>query len=160
MKPLVDLLIRHGLTISSVESFTGGLFGARLCEVPGVSSVYRGSLTAYNERVKSEWLDLDPQWLKEVGTISSACAKVMALRGQERFHSDVCVALTGNAGPNALEQQPVGQWYACIVIGNQCLELSFREDLERNALREHAVETVTQCLINALRELDSSRIHP
>jgi PncC family amidohydrolase len=155
MKPLVELLIQHGLTISSVESFTGGLFGARLCEVPGVSSVYRGSLTAYNESVKSEWLELDSNWLNEVGTISSACAKAMALRGQERFHSDVCVALTGNAGPNALEHQPVGQWFACIVIGEKCLELSERSNLERNALREYAVETVTQCLINALRELES-----
>lgn len=160
MKPLVELLVRHHLTISTVESFTGGLFGARLCEVPGVSSVYRGSLTAYHERVKCEWLDLDPQWLNEVGTISAACAKAMAMQGQKRFHTDVCVALTGNAGPDALEHQPVGQWYACIMIGDHCLEWSDRNDLERNALREYAVETVMQGLINALREREPSRIHP
>ncbi len=153
MNDLVELLKHRRLTISSVESFTGGLFGARLCDIPGVSEVYRGTLTAYNESVKSDWLDLDPIWLQSVGTISADCAKALAIQGRLRFHSDVCVALTGNAGPTALEGQAVGQWYACIALGERLIEISRIDHLERNALRHHAVEVVALILGEALREV-------
>ena len=160
MNELIELLKRHGLTISSVESFTGGLFGSRLSEIPGVSEVYRGTLTAYSESVKSEWLDLEPIWLHSVGTISADCAKAMAIQGRLHFHSDVCVALTGNAGPSALENQPVGQWFACIALGERLIEISRIDHLERNALRQHAVDEVTAVIVKALREVDTTRIHP
>lgn len=160
MNELVALLKRHGLSISSVESFTGGLFGAHLSEVPGVSAVYRGTLTAYSESVKCEWLGLDHNWLISVGTISAACAKAMAIQGQHHFHSEVCVAFTGNAGPTTQENQPLGQWYACIVIRDRVIELSRVDSLERNTLRENAVNVVTQVLLEALREVGQERIHP
>lgn len=153
MNELVEQLKHLGLTLSTVESFTGGLLGARLCEIPGVSAVYRGTLTAYHEAIKADVLGIDPLWLKSVGTISADCARAMAIRGQHVFHSDVCVALTGNAGPTALENQPVGQWYACMAIGDQLIEWSQCDPMERNALREHAVHVVVHRLIEALREI-------
>jgi PncC family amidohydrolase len=160
MNDLVVLLKQHGLTLSTVESFTGGLLGTRLSEVPGVSEVYRGTLCAYSGSVKSEWLDLDPDWLQSVGTISADCAKAMAIQGRLRFHTDVCVALTGNAGPSALENKPVGQWYACIALGDRLIEVAQIDQLERNALRHHAVDVITAILVKVLREVDSMRIHP
>jgi PncC family amidohydrolase len=160
MNELVDLLKHNGLTLSTVESFTGGLFGARLSEIPGVSEVYRGTLTAYTAGVKSDWLDLDPNWLQSVGTISADCAKAMAIRGRLQFHSNVCVAMTGNAGPTALEGQSVGQWYACIALGERLIEIARIDHMERNTLRHHAVDTVAAILTEALREVDSTRIHP
>lgn len=159
MKALVKALSDRGWTISTVESFTGGLFASQLTAIPGVSSIYRGSLIAYSEDVKADWLDLDRQWLAQVGTVSAQCALAMASAGQRKFKTDVCVALTGNAGPSALENQPVGQWYACIRIGDQVITHSDCSPLERNALREAAVETCSQLILEWIRNNPDPRIH-
>ena len=151
MNALVEALIQQGLTISTVESFTGGLMASRLTSIAGVSAVYRGSLVVYNESVKVELLDLDPVMLAHHGTISAYCAKVMAQAGQKKFKSDVCIALSGNAGPTALENQPVGQWYACIVFRDTVIETAQRSLLDRNALREAAVETCAALALELIR---------
>jgi nicotinamide-nucleotide amidase len=152
MKALVESLIEHGLTIGTVESFTGGLFASRLTAIAGVSRVYRGSLIAYAEEVKSDWLELDASWLSRVGTISAECALAMAQAGQRKFNTDVCIALTGNAGPTAQENQPVGQWYACIVVKNQVIAHAACTPMDRNALRESAVETCSQMILEWIRK--------
>lgn len=160
MNALVEALKTHGLTISTVESFTGGLMASRLTEVAGVSEVYRGSLIAYSQDVKVDWLELDAQWLERVGTVSAECAQRMAVAGQKKFKTDVCVALTGNAGPTAMEDQPVGQWFACIAFGDQLIEHQEHSSLERNALRECAVEFCVQLILDRVRNFPDPNIHP
>ena len=39
-KKLVEILEKEELTIGSVESFTGGLFGKEITDVDGASNVY------------------------------------------------------------------------------------------------------------------------
>lgn len=160
MNTLIETLKNRGLTISTVESFTGGLMASRLTAVAGVSEIYRGSLIAYSGTVKADWLGLDADWLMQVGTVSAECAKAMALAGQKKFKTDVCVALTGNAGPTALENHPVGHWFACIVCGDQLIEYAECSRLERNALREYAVDRCVQLILDRIRNFPDPNIHP
>ena len=41
---LIEKLVDKNLTIGAVESFTGGLFGKTLTDVPGSSKAVKGSL--------------------------------------------------------------------------------------------------------------------
>ena len=42
-----SLFREKGLTLGSVESFTGGLFAREITAVPGASKFYKGALVTY-----------------------------------------------------------------------------------------------------------------
>ena len=49
---LIKKLQEKNLTIAVAESLTGGLIAASLTEIPGASSVFKGSITAYVDEIK------------------------------------------------------------------------------------------------------------
>ncbi len=119
-------------TLASVESFTGGLFAATIVEKPGSSKYFKGSIVTYHNDIKDK-LGVNV----ENGVINSNAALEMAKRGKEFFNVDYCIAFTGNAGPTAMEDKPVGLFY--IAINNQVYEF-FYPNLSRNEIRKKAVE--------------------
>ncbi len=119
-------------TLASVESFTGGLFAATIVEKPGSSKYFKGSIVTYHNDVKDK-LGVNVA----NGVINSNTALEMAKRGKEFFNVDYCIAFTGNAGPSAMEDKPVGLFY--IAINNQVYEF-FYPNLSRNEIRKKAVE--------------------
>ncbi len=119
-------------TLASVESFTGGLFAATIVEKPGSSKYFKGSIVTYHNDIKDK-LGVNV----ENGVINSNTALEMAKRGKEFFNVDYCIAFTGNAGPTAMEDKPVGLFY--IAINNQVYEF-FYPNLSRNEIRKKAVE--------------------
>ncbi|MBP5091197.1 MAG: CinA family protein, partial [Bacilli bacterium] len=50
---VVKALKSKGLTLGSIESMTGGLFGAEITSVPGASKVYMGGVITYDPRLKT-----------------------------------------------------------------------------------------------------------
>ncbi len=119
-------------TLASVESFTGGLFAATIVEKPGSSKYFKGSIVTYHNDIKDK-LGVNVT----NGVINSNTALEMAKRGKEFFNVDYCIAFTGNAGPTAMEDKPVGLFY--IAINNQVYEF-FYPNLSRNEIRKKAVE--------------------
>ena len=49
---VVELLKKNNLTIGSIESLTGGLFASTLTSIPGVSSIFKGSVVTYATEIK------------------------------------------------------------------------------------------------------------
>ncbi len=119
-------------TLASVESFTGGLFAATIVEKSGSSKYFKGSIVTYHNDVKDK-LGVNVA----NGVINSNTALEMAKKGKEFFNVDYCIAFTGNAGPSAMEDKPVGLFY--IAINNQVYEF-FYPNLSRNEIRKKAVE--------------------
>ncbi len=119
-------------TLASVESFTGGLFAATIVEKPGSSKYFKGSIVTYHNDIKDK-LGVNVA----NGVINSNTALEMAKKGKEFFNVDYCIAFTGNAGPTAMEDKPVGLFY--IAINNQVYEF-FYPNLSRNEIRKKAVE--------------------
>lgn len=52
---LVKELTKHNLTIGSIESYTGGLFGKEITDVPGASKVYKGGIIVYTIEEKFDF---------------------------------------------------------------------------------------------------------
>ncbi|MBD5459218.1 MAG: CinA family nicotinamide mononucleotide deamidase-related protein, partial [Lachnospiraceae bacterium] len=118
-KAVVDLLLANHLTVSTVESCTGGLLAARLINVPGVSEVFKTGYITYSNKSKRKLLGIKKSSLEKHGAVSPEIAKEMA-KGAALFgKADVTVGITGVAGPDGgSEEKPVGLVYiACSVCG-------------------------------------------
>jgi PncC family amidohydrolase len=140
LEQLVQRLAQAGQSLACAESGTGGLSGARLTAVPGVSAVFRGGVIAYANSVKASLLGVDKRLLETEGAVSAACAAAMAEGVRERLRCDWGVATTGIAGPGgATPSKPVGLVYVAVagpvetVVDRNC----FAGD--RHAIREQAV---------------------
>ncbi len=109
-EPIESMVLRaveeRGWTLGTAESATGGLVAARLTRVPGASRVFRGSIVAYASDVKRDLLGLSEDVVGSDGVVSEAAALEMARGGAHSLGVDVCVAVTGSAGPDPQEREP------------------------------------------------------
>jgi len=100
---VLDLMAQQGWTFGVAESVTGGLVCGRVTNVAGSSKVFRGGIIAYASDIKFDLLGVDKGHV-----VSEAAAVQMALGAQRVLACDVALALTGVAGPNEQDGQPVG----------------------------------------------------
>ena len=103
---LMDGLLARGWTIGTAESMTSGSVAARLSILPGSTAVYRGSVVAYAQDLKSSVLNVAPEILEEFGVVSAETAMAMAEGAADMLGVDVSIAVTGSAGPEPLEHPP------------------------------------------------------
>lgn len=132
VEKIFQLLKSRNLKIAAVESFTGGLFSSTIVAQPGASEVFIGSMVAYHDHVK-EALGVDCSR----GSVNPDVARQLALSGKEYFEVDYCISFTGNAGPVAYDNQPVGLVY--ISINKQVFRLQFQK-MTRQKIQKHAVD--------------------
>lgn len=150
---LVALLKKHGLTVTTAESCTGGLVSAAITAIPGSSAVLDGALVSYASAVKGRFLEIEPSILYEVGVVSKECAEAMAKGAAKLFAADAAIAVTGNAGPSAGDPSaPIGRVYiAAYLLGTVSVrELNLSGD--RNAVREAAAKEAIGLLCSRLQE--------
>lgn len=109
---VLALLRDRGLTLGVAESLTGGMIGTRICDVPGASDVFRGSIVAYASDVKFDVLGVP-----EGPVVSATAASAMAAGARRVLGTDVGVAVTGVAGPDRQEGQDVGTVFVGLDLG-------------------------------------------
>jgi nicotinamide-nucleotide amidase len=100
---LAGLLRDRGWTIATAESMTGGLIAAALTEVAGASEVVRGGVVTYQSDTKGDLLGVSDT----SRVVDAETAQEMAEGARRMFGADVGVAVTGEAGPEPMEE-PVG----------------------------------------------------
>ena len=113
----VRLLIEKGITISTAESCTGGMLSEAITAVSGASCIFEIGLAAYTSRIKHEALSVPMSVLQKDGAVSQKTAMYMAKNIVALSSSQLGVSITGNAGPTASEDKPVGLVY--IAIANE-----------------------------------------
>lgn len=97
-----------GLTVTSAESLTAGLFQSTLGSVPGVSEVYKGGFVTYSNQAKEQLLGIPSGLIADYGAVSREVAMAMAEEARLALDSDYGLSFTGVAGPTELEGQPAG----------------------------------------------------
>ncbi|MBR6483870.1 MAG: competence/damage-inducible protein A [Clostridiales bacterium] len=106
------ILIEKNITISAAESCTGGGFAKALTDVPGISKVFERSLVTYNWKAKQEELGVSPETLERFTAESEEVAREMVDGLKAKTGSDLCIAITGVAGPDDMdEDHPAGLAY-------------------------------------------------
>lgn len=136
----VRLLEKYGLTVCTAESCTGGLLAGRIVNVPGASEVFKEGFVTYSNKAKRKRLDVSKATLKKYGAVSEQTAKEMAAGGAFAADADVCIAVTGIAGPDGgSEEKPVGLVYiACYIKDKVTVECCHFKGNREN-IREQAV---------------------
>ncbi len=134
------LLEEHRLTVATAESCTGGLLAGRLVNVPGISGSLKEGYITYSNEAKEKLLGVSHGTLTAYGAVSPQTAAEMAKGGAEAAGADICISVTGIAGPGGgTEEKPVGLVYTgCYCKGNVYTEKNLYSG-SRSKIREYAV---------------------
>lgn len=136
---VVRLLTKHELTVTTAESCTGGLIAGRLVNVPGASGVFREGFITYSNKAKRKILDVSKSTLKKYGAVSEQTAKEMATGGVFATDADVCIAVTGIAGPDSEGEKPVGLVYIACYMKDKVKVEEYHFKGNREKIREQSV---------------------
>lgn len=141
-------LLDQGLTLSSAEACTGGLFAARLTEMAGSSRFFDRSLVVYSNQAKLDHLGVKPETLDQYGAVSPETAREMAVGLAKVSGSDVCISVTGIAGPGGgTEEKPVGTVYMAVVYRGQTHVVQAPTvNVDRSYNRNHSVLSMLDVL--------------
>jgi nicotinamide-nucleotide amidase len=143
-----EALRKAGLTVAVAESCTGGLLGKRLTDVPGSSDYFLGGVTAYDNLVKIDVLDVPAGLLAQYGAVSEETAAAMAEGVCRLLHSDCALSTTGIAGPDGgSEEKPVGLVY----VGNVARGVTEVERLRLFGSRDQIRERAAYAALDLLR---------
>lgn len=152
---IVDMLKASGMTLTTVESCTGGLLSGRLVNVSGASSVFEQSFVTYANKAKRKLVGVKKSTLKAHGAVSEETAKEMAEGGCKEAEADACLAITGIAGPDGgTEEKPVGLVYIGCCIKGKTVVRKYQFSGNRQKVREYAVASalvlLRECMLNQI----------
>ncbi len=137
---VVRLLKKYDLTVATAESCTGGLVAGRIVNVPGASDVFREGFITYSNKAKRKHLDVSKNTIKKYGAVSKETAREMAVGGVFATDSDICVAITGLAGPGGgTEEKPVGLVYMACCLGDNVTVEKYQFKGNSEKIREQSV---------------------
>ncbi len=144
-----QLLLQKSLTLGLAESLTGGLIAARLVGVPGASAWFRGGVVSYASEVKFDVLGVQPG-----PVVSAPAAQQMARGARHVLGADIGLSVTGVAGPDEQDGQPVGTVYVGIAIGQQEPEVTaLRVPGDRERVRQYAAISALNILRQRIQAL-------
>jgi nicotinamide-nucleotide amidase len=154
--PLVQIharLATLGATVGVAESLTGGLLTAALTETSGASATVRGGLVVYATDLKASLAGVDPALLDARGAVDPDVAVALARGARRRLGATYGLGVTGVAGPEPQDGQPVGTVFAAVAGPLGDIVHSWLLAGTRAEIRAAAVE---KCLGLLLSECDRS----
>lgn len=148
-------LLAHEFMLCCAESCTGGLFSAQCVNISGASHWFSGGVISYSNQLKEHVLGVPAQIIAEQGAVSSDCARAMAEGGLSACSADVCVSVTGIAGPyGGSKEKPVGTVFIAVAIkGHQTQLFECYFEGARDEIRMQSVNAMAKHLIYCLSSL-------
>jgi PncC family amidohydrolase len=128
------------LTLALAESCTGGKLSDYITSKSGSSKFFKGSFITYSNELKNKILNVNLNTLNRFGAVSKECVLEMSKGLKNITNSDVCISISGIAGPTGgTKEKPVGTVYFGLIIDDE--EYSFKKIFngEREDVKEKAV---------------------
>ena len=157
---VVSLLKGLKKTITTAESITGGMISAAITSVEGASECFKVGYVSYSNKAKRKLLSVKKELLRKEGAVSSSVAKEMAIGAMMESEADLAVAVTGNAGPTALENagptaledKEIGLVYIAVCAGGKTKVEEYHFAGTRKEIREQCCNTALVMVRNYLLE--------
>ncbi len=154
---VVDMLKDQKLTLALAESCTGGEIAARIVNVPGASEVFGHGYVTYSNRAKRKCLGVKKVTLKTDGPVSAKCAREMAKGGCIFSDADICLSITGLAGPGGgTKETPVGTVFMGCCYNGKVITREFHFTGNRGKIREqataHALALLRECIMEGINK--------
>ena len=152
---VVDMLKDQGLGLALVESCTGGAVASRIVNVPGASQVFSHGYVTYSNKAKRKCVGVKKSTLKTEGAVSAKCAKEMAKGGCVVSGADICLSVTGLAGPDGgTKEKPVGTVFMGCCYNGKVETREFHFTGNRGKIREqaaaHALVMLRECIMEGI----------
>lgn len=151
---LIHLLEDKKLKLALAESVTCGLASHQLNIVKGTSEVFMGSIICYNEKVKSQLLNVKTSIIKKYSAESQEVTDELARNLQQLIPADVYGAVTGLSAPGASEtkEKPVGTIFFSIFYKSNLFQ--HRKVFRGSPLeiKKKACKELYQLLINVIKK--------
>lgn len=144
-----ERLTKQGRTLSTAESCTSGRIAACLTRISGASNYFQGGLIAYQNHLKTKFLDVEPEDIERYDVVSQPVVEQMVRGACQFFHTDYALASTGYAGDGA-NGIPAGTiwiaWGTATDVHSRCLTT----DNGREANTQNAVAQVLREFVEYL----------
>lgn len=139
-KVLLNILNENELTLSLVESITGGSLSSALVSHPGASKTLLASNTLYTTFSKEEFLqsEINDDWI--------ILTESLATKSRLKYSSDISLAILGEAGPVTSSKYKLGQIFISITSNSKT------ETFEHN-LRGSRDDIINRSVNNAIWDL-------
>lgn len=147
---LKEEFVKRGRTLGCVESFTGGLFAREITKVPGASKFFKGGIITYATEEKIRIVGVSAKTVEQYGVVSQEVAGEMVAHGKYLLDVDYCISFTGNAGPDAMENKPVGEIYIGVCTQDLAQVQKFQLSGSREDIQHQAVELGIEMLKNMI----------
>ena len=137
----------HSLKIATAESCTGGFIANQIVQVTGASSVFSGSIVAYDNSIKTDLLGVNPETIEKHGAVSPEVAVQMVEGVCAKFNSGIGIATTGIAGPtNGTTEKPTGTIYIAVKFKNEIT-------VQKYVLRGGRLDFMIRAMNSAMKQL-------
>ncbi len=147
-KILFDLLKINDLTISTVESITGGLIASKLTQNPGISNNFISGDIVYTSLAKSKLLnfDLDTDDWEELSI-------ELCFASLKKYDPSISISILGEAGPITSSQYPVGKIFIAISNNDKTQVTEHKLNGNRSEIIERASNKAIWELIKFIKSL-------
>lgn len=146
-----DEITKSGLSISTAESFTGGLIAERLTQKEGSSNYFKGSIVAYNNQIKTDVLNVDQEIIEKHGAVSRECVEAMVVNTADIFKSDIAAAASGAAGPEGIEGKKAGTMHLAVKFKDTIKHIELHKNYGRDLNRFYASQIILFEIIKLLQ---------
>ncbi|TCO79883.1 competence/damage-inducible protein A [Marinisporobacter balticus] len=131
-------LLEKEVSISFAESCTAGLIASKLAATPGISKCLDRSIITYSNDAKIEELGVKEATLQKYGAVSEETAREMVLGLRNKTKSDLCLSVTGIAGPGGgSKEKPVGLVYIGMVYDKKVICNKYNVFGDRSRVRNY-----------------------
>ncbi|MBP6335661.1 MAG: competence/damage-inducible protein A [Bacteroidia bacterium] len=152
---LGNLLREKKFTISTAESCTGGYLAHKITSIPGSSDYFMGSVVAYDNSLKTDFLNVEPAALEKFGAVSEEVVTEMARSVRKKFNTSYSIATSGIAGPGgATPDKPIGTVWIAIEGPNLSIARKFLLGTERMNTIHQTAQFSFHILCKVLQDKD------
>ena len=114
-KVLGEKLLFEEITITTIESCTGGMLAAYMTNISGSSNWFDSGFVTYSNQSKIDSIGVKESTINKYGAVSQQTANEMALGGINNSQSNLGLSITGIAGPSGgTKEKPVGTIFFAI----------------------------------------------
>ena len=149
---IVKLLTRKKLTLSFVESCTGGLLASSITSISGSSKVFNLGLVTYSNNAKIKLLKVPKKTITKYGAVSYETCLSMVKNLSKISKSNMSISITGVAGPNGgTKEKPVGLVYIGLKKGNKIIiKKNLFKSKKRISIQKETVNQTLKMILNLL----------
>lgn len=153
-RKLTKLLIKKGMTLTTMESCTSGLIVSLVTDTEGASAVVKGAYVTYSNEAKL-MQGVPTEVIERYGVYSKETAAAMAAACRKSYGSDIGIGVTGTLGNvdvNNADSVPGQVYFAIDLEGSTCV---YEQELKRWPTRyQYKLEIAGLVVRKLLEKLD------